>query len=273
MNHHFGKIGDIWKHLPLAEILQLNPPSHYWETHAGSASYPLTETAARRHGVFNFVERAPADAELEACSYLRALQDLPGVFPGSPLLAIRALGQRASYLFCDIDPQSATSLRNEVAHLDARVVEGDGPTAVAAEAQLGRVEPGDVLVLIDPFFPNERFTPESPTSVELAALLALAGYRIMFWYAYFELEERGWARRAVAELAPGVELWCGDTIMPISFTYPERSGLFGCGIVLANATAAEQETCHRLGLALERISGNDIVPGNDPPYLTYQRIR
>ncbi len=36
-NRHFGRIGDVWKHLPLAEILLLETPRRYWETHAGSA--------------------------------------------------------------------------------------------------------------------------------------------------------------------------------------------------------------------------------------------
>src|SRR2546422_7597359 len=46
MNHHFAELGDVWKHLPLAEVLRVNPPRLYWETHAGSASYLLTESAA-----------------------------------------------------------------------------------------------------------------------------------------------------------------------------------------------------------------------------------
>jgi hypothetical protein len=25
MNHHFAELGDVWKHLPLAEILRLTP--------------------------------------------------------------------------------------------------------------------------------------------------------------------------------------------------------------------------------------------------------
>jgi hypothetical protein len=39
MNNHFAELGDVWKHLPLAEILRINPPRHYWETYAGSPSY------------------------------------------------------------------------------------------------------------------------------------------------------------------------------------------------------------------------------------------
>ena len=34
MNNHFAELGDVWKHLPLAEILRVDPPRAYWETHA-----------------------------------------------------------------------------------------------------------------------------------------------------------------------------------------------------------------------------------------------
>ena len=56
MNRYYGNIGDVWKHLVLAELLALEPPKHYWETHAGSASYPLTHSPDRDYGVYRFLE-------------------------------------------------------------------------------------------------------------------------------------------------------------------------------------------------------------------------
>jgi hypothetical protein len=273
MNPYFGDLGDIWKHLPLGEILQLNPPRHYWETHAGSASYPMTPSPARQHGVLRFLEHAPAEPELQDSSYLQALQEDPGLYPGSPLLAMRALGQEASYIFCDIDPESAANLRSKASGLDARVVEGDGVSAIADEIQHASVKPGDVLVLIDPFLPFERFTPDSQTPIELGATLASDGYRLMFWYRYDTIDQRGWARDQLANLAPGVELWCGDTLMPAPFIFPDGTGPWGCGIVLANATPAEHSACERLGYALERISASDLLSDNTPPQLSFQLMR
>ncbi len=58
-NRHFAAFGDVWKHLPLAEILRLKPPAHYWETHAGSAGYVLTESSTRLHGAIRFLAMAP----------------------------------------------------------------------------------------------------------------------------------------------------------------------------------------------------------------------
>jgi hypothetical protein len=265
-------MGDVWKHLPLAEILRLNPPCHYWETHAGSASYPLTESPTRLHGALRFLDCAPGEPALRDCAYLQALRANPGRYPGSPALATRALGEDAGYVFCDIDPESAASLRTAVAGLEAHVVEADGVSAITQEAQRAGVDPAAVLVLIDPFDPHERWTPGSRTPLELAGWLASAGYRVLFWYCYDSVERRGWARDAIASLAPGVELWCGDTLMPIQYTYAERSGPWGCGIVLGNATHAEADACQRLGHTLERISAGDALEGNEPARLTFQGL-
>src|SRR6516162_8570381 len=40
-NQHFGNIGDVWKHVVLAEVLEREPPAWYAETHAGSAAYAV----------------------------------------------------------------------------------------------------------------------------------------------------------------------------------------------------------------------------------------
>ena len=273
MNKYFGDLGDVWKHLPLAEILRVNPPLHYWETHAGSASYPLTTSPPRLHGALRFLERAPGEPELQDCAYLQALRAMPDVYPGSPMLAIRALGQNAGYIFCDIDPESAASLRTATVDLEARVIEADGVSAINREAQLARVDPADVMVLIDPFEPHERWMPNSKTPIELAGWLADAGYRVFFWYRYDSIKQRGWARDEIGKLAPDVELWCGDTLMPASFTFPDRPGAWGCGVMLANATSAEVDVCQRLGHALERMGKDDVLNGNEPARLTFQVLQ
>lgn len=273
MNHHFGEMGDVWKHLPLAEMLRVRPPQHYWETHAGSAYYPLTASPTRLHGALRFLARAPGEPELRDCAYLQALQGMPDFYPGSPTLAMRALGGDGSYIFCDTDPESVAGLRDATADLDARVVEADGISAIAGEAERGGLDPASVLVLIDPFDPHERRMPGSMTPLELGGWLTGESYRVVFWYCYDLVERRGWARDELGRLAPGADLWCGDALMPASFAWAGKPGPWGCGIVLANATGAEVRACERLGRALERMGEDDLVRGNDPERLEYRAIR
>lgn len=268
MNRHFAKLGDVWKHLPLAEMLSIRRPAQYWETHAGSASYPLTDDPLRRHGALRFLDEAPQDEDLRQCAYLRVLRDTPGTYPASPAIAIHLLGKAARYVFCDLDPISTASLKDATAGLDANIVEGDGVAALAREMR--RVpDPSQVLVHIDPFLPHERATPEAATPVELAAALARDGFRLVYWYGYESLDTRAWALSEIAALAPGVALWCGDALIPSPFIFPERAGVWGCGIVLANATELEISACARFGRALERVNRADRLPDNDPPALAF----
>jgi 23S rRNA A2030 N6-methylase RlmJ len=263
-NRHFANFGDVWKHLPLAEVLRLRPPVHYWETHAGSATYALTDNATRAHGALRFLSRAPSDPELAVSSYLEALLASPGIYPGSPTLAIRALGQNASYLFCDRDPESVRNLRAVGSRLSVRVVEADGVATVLHEAERLHASPSDVFVHIDPYDPHERVASDALTPVELAAALADRGYRVLYWYGYESMNDRGWARAEISRLVPRANLWCGDMVIPAPFVFPERRGVWGCGVVLANSTPAESKTCQRLGAALERICADDVLLGNSP---------
>jgi 23S rRNA A2030 N6-methylase RlmJ len=272
MNNHFAELGDVWRHLPVAEILRIVRPHHYWETHAGSASYALTASPSRLHGALRFLSWAPNDPDLCDSAYLHALRSSPGVYLGSPALAMQTLGKNATYLFCDVDPESAATLRMATAGFEARVIEADGVSAIYREAQLARFNPGDVLIHIDPFDSYERATDQSKTPVELAAWLARSGYRLFYWYGYDCVERRGWAYNEISRLAPGINIWCGDTLMPACLVYPGTTGAWGCGVVLANITSSEAHVCERLGRALERISETDVVEGNDPSQLAFRVI-
>ena len=159
-NHHFAKLADIWKHLPLAEILALEHPGLYWESHGGSADYKIIDDAERRFGVLGFWEIAETSKRLAGSRYLRLLGQLNDggplrTYPGSPLIAMAELGSLATYIFCDLDPASVASLRACSDRLDlletVTVVAADG-LATLHEA-LGSVDAAQLLVHIDPFDP------------------------------------------------------------------------------------------------------------------------
>jgi 23S rRNA (adenine2030-N6)-methyltransferase len=96
-NIHYARIGDVWKHLPLAEVLAVERPGSYWESHAGSSSYPLTRSPQRDYGVFLFLERADRSKALKGSAYRRLLYlresgGIPPAYPGSPMIAMEMLG-------------------------------------------------------------------------------------------------------------------------------------------------------------------------------------
>ena len=91
-NRHFGNIGDVWKHVVLAEVLEREPPAWYAETHAGSGAYPVVHSGGREYGFLRFLEVAPRFPVLArsryraiAASYVDSDRRL---YPGSALLAM-----------------------------------------------------------------------------------------------------------------------------------------------------------------------------------------
>ena len=120
-NPDFGNIGDVFKHVALAEILATFRPKEYWESHAGSAFHDETPgvsaSPAREHGVGHFVKSLGDFDALRRNIYTRAILE-PSKdgrarrIPGSPYLALAQLGDTVRrYLFCDLDAGGLGTIR------------------------------------------------------------------------------------------------------------------------------------------------------------------
>jgi 23S rRNA A2030 N6-methylase RlmJ len=270
-NQHFAKLGDVWKHLPLLEALALEPPAAYCETHAGSAWYPLTPSAERWYGVFTFLETARQHPALAASRYRRQLMNAPGSrdalrYPGSPALAMLELGTRAQYTFADTDLASLADLQRAATEMKlgerVSLIATDGVAAINDYCEATPLPPSSVVVHIDPFEPHQRSSPDGLSPIELAARLAERSFRVAYWYGLGSEEERGWAWRELGHPAP---VWCGEVVFPARLVYPERTGLWGCGMVFVNFSPSTHRALATLGRELA--SAYADVPGeHEPPF-------
>jgi len=299
-NRHFGNIGDIWKHLPLAEILALELPHNYWESHAGSASYPLVPSPERAYGVSGFLERAGRREQLAGSRFSLLLDDLAGKsptldrYPGSPLIAMMTLGAGASYLFCDLDGASLLTLEESARSLGiapghVRCVARDGvATVLQAASRLSRAEAAQTLVLIDPFDlelpPGGSPAGESaagPGPVELLWQMATLGARAILWYGFDSSHQRQARRERImrAFSDPGGEtsatsLWVGE----ISLRSLDRTssacfpGLGGCGIACANLSEEAIATCSELGRELAASYEDAVLPSGGSGALDFSSL-
>ncbi|HEV2377437.1 MAG TPA: hypothetical protein VGS19_35390, partial [Streptosporangiaceae bacterium] len=213
-NRHFGKIADVWKHAALMEVVGRVAPGRYAETHAGSAAYPMVRDSERAFGILRFLEVAPQHPALAGSQYLAAVAPClrPGqtgparadteTYPGSALQAMTTLGNGCSYLFCDLDPQSAADIRRHAAGLGLRhwqVAEADGMVTVrtwldATGPDSPQPTPGTTVVHIDPFDPWAR-APGGLSALEFAAHLATGGTGLVYWYGFDQPGDHAWAYR------------------------------------------------------------------------------
>lgn len=159
---HAGNFADVFKHALLLALLDTltikDKPLCYFETHAGGGAYALDDGAADatgewRDGIGRLLGSTSIPAPLQR--YVDAVRACnadakPRVYPGSPLLAARALRAVDALTLCELQPAAAADLRKALrgdprVHIHLR----DGYAALHA------LLPPPVrrgLVLIDPPF-------------------------------------------------------------------------------------------------------------------------
>lgn len=280
-NRHFGKIGDVWKHLPLAEILAARSPARYMDSHAGSALYPLSRSLSRDYGVFWFFERSRQCPVLRETAYHRLLtqmQDGAGQlteYPGSPAIAMRLLGERAAYLFCDTDGVSLDDIQADAGRLAipgrcVRCVRGDGVTSIEEHWDEVIASPERTLMHVDPYEPAAG--PVGSRPIDLVAKAAAAGVSVVLWYGYHARDAGGphghdGALRdgLLDELRASFQANRVDPTSRVWFCELELEGIddprfdlaapgaLGCGICCVNVDGSVTDRMRSLGVAMADI--------------------
>jgi hypothetical protein len=263
--------------------LSIEQPHQYWESHAGSGAYVVSEDAERRYGALHFFDVAGSRSSLASSRYLLQLRALNpsgtvDLYPGSALLAMRELGGDCSYVFCDVDPTSARDLEEWATRLerDAHVVASDGIEALIDKVASAN-DPRDLFVHVDPYNPWLA-GPSGVCALDLAAAIAVRGGGLMYWYGYSEPDHRAWAFDDLATRARGTDLWCGD-IMVMSRADPSvrTNGDLGAattpgtgfGIVTANVSPRAVAACESLGTALSAAYADVPIPDGTPGRLDF----
>ncbi len=288
-NLHYGNIGDIWKHLPLTEILSIESPSMYWESHAGSSHYALTHSPERDYGIFYFADHASQSEILNNAVYTQLLKSyerngLLRLYPGSPLLAMTLLQpHHAIFLFCDTDPQSLATISDDIARVDlpedaVQVVQGDGVGTLARLLASGSPERmSNTFAHLDPYQPFAA-NAEGITSVDLFCEMSRRGGKAMLWYGF---DSKGGQEHFHQQLQhtfhvhtfhpPAYRLWCGEVTLNAIHTpgYRFNPGVMGCGIILSNVSSPSLTACKQLGEALETLYASATLPHQQSGALTF----
>ena len=261
-NVHFAEIGDVWKHLPLAEVLAIERPRRYWETHSGSSSYPLTRSAQRDYGAFTFLERGGHSPELEGSSYGRLLARHVGgevpTYPGSPRIAMELLGNTAGrFVFCDLDGESLSNIAEDaralgVPHGRVRLVQEDGVATLGRELSgLAEGEVAGTFLHVDPYRPLES-GPDGETSLGLFSRASERGVGCMLWYGFDSRRDRTTLLDAFLREGVVGRAWYGevslraDDLTEVGFD----PGVLGCGIVACNVGQEALAACRSVGEGL-----------------------
>jgi 23S rRNA (adenine2030-N6)-methyltransferase len=258
-NHRFGNVGDVFKHLLLADILAIEQPTRYCESHAGSASYPLGQQPPRHADVREFLTVLPMNSLLAGSRYGRLLRQLSSadqgwMYPGSAYIALSELGAHCCYTLADIDDESLDTLRSAAVELgvpedQVRLRHEDG---IDALARFAVDDPALTLAFVDPFRVEAR-SAQGRTSLDLFWELADHGVRTVLWYPVVQSEQIYQTGAQVTSTQLPADVWTTELIL--ASAAGKQAGLRGCGLATANlsppAVARAEQLVHALTVALD----------------------
>lgn len=243
---HAGNHADVLKHIVMLAMIDAlkrkDSPFFVLDTHAGRGRYLLSaeesrKTAEADEGILQLMALPALPEVVER--YLRAVQaDNPvGAlisYPGSPLMAARALREQDRMAACELQPEEAAALKELFAH-DRRVqvLAANGYDSIRAllPPKAGANKIGRALVLIDP--PYEVQDAEYPQIIATAReiLTRMPQAQIAVWYPIKQRRTLQQFFRKAAHLPAKSVLVAELMIRPD--TSPLR--LNGSGMLLINA--------------------------------------
>ncbi len=280
-NKQFGKLGDIWKHLPLADVLSIEQPEQYWESHAGSAQYELTHCEARDYGIFHFLDNAHQNDTLADSAYFwlssTMAQSEKPTYPGSPGIAMATLNPvNTRFLFCDTDQSSLDSIVQTAQELDGpshsvKTMRGNGLSHIRDRLKdMSFTQANNTFLLIDPYTVLESDS-RGMTALDLFCQATLRGVKTMLWFG-----SKG--KREQTELIQQLHqaffmyhmdmeehrLWLGQIHQSeVTDVYQGfNPGIWGCALLCANLCHNALATCAHLGQAVEQIYTDARFPDN-----------
>jgi 23S rRNA (adenine2030-N6)-methyltransferase len=262
---HAGGFADVFKHVVLCRILhylRAKPAAfRVIDTHAGAGLYDLAGPEASRGGEWHDgIERLMA-AQLAApvaallAPYLEVIGALNErgrlkTYPGSPALARAWLRPQDRLIACEIEPQAATALRQNLRG-DTRIntLEIDGWTALGAY-----VPPKERrgLVLVDPPFEQDSDFFRLARGLTAAHRKWATGIYAL-WYPIKGRSEPDALAKSLRRLGIGKMLRAELIVAPLS----DPTRLNGCGLILVNPPWTLESELSVLLPALAGILGRD----------------
>ena len=262
---HAGGFADVFKHAVLCRILhylRAKPAAfRVIDTHAGAGLYDLAGPEASRGGEWHDgIERlmavqlaAPVAALL--APYLEVIGALNErgrlkTYPGSPALARAWLRPQDRLIACEIEPQAAAALRQNLRG-DTRIktLEIDGWTALGAY-----VPPKERrgLVLVDPPFEQDSDFFRLARGLTAAHRKWATGIYAL-WYPIKGRSEPDALAKSLRRLGIAKMLCAELIVAPLS----DPTRLNGCGLILVNPPWTLESELSVLLPALAGILGRD----------------
>lgn len=234
--YHAGNFADVIKHMTLVLCLdhlkKKETPFCVIDAHGGIGLYDLTSEQAQKTGEWKdgIGQFAPNDAAGDFAPYYALVEGdiAAGRYPGSPLLAARALRPQDRLVANELHPEDFRTLQQNLRSFSgARVTNLDAYECI--RANIPPKEKRGIVLIDPPFEKKDEFDTLIRQMGEWKK--RFAGGIYILWYpikAHLAVDEMKDAARALG--LP--RTWCVETLLHPRW---QTDVLNGCGLVIFNA--------------------------------------
>lgn len=239
---HYGKQADVFKHLVLCEVLQIEKPQIYIETNSASAIYQMAHTPEQQYGIYYFLKKAREEKPLRESLYykLESTEMAKGNYLGSPALAMNTLAERTSqYLFFDIEKDALENIESyaKQVKLESHIQTCHTDSLEGIIKLLPSLSQASFLH-IDPYEIDKKGI-SGTTYLDVLIQATQAGMKCLLWYGFMTGNNKIHINQYIVnrlEEENIKEYTCIELIMNSirKDTIPCNPGILGSGILATN---------------------------------------
>lgn len=240
---HYGKQAEVWKHLPLCDIIAQEQPTTYIETNSASANYTLTHTPEQQYGIYHFIEKGKENP-VNNSIYFRLENEAMQMnqYIGSPGLVMSILKDTCQYIFFDLDTEALQNIEEfgRKQTLTKQIILHNIDSLTGIMKLLPELSP-NAFIHIDPYVINEPGS-NGLTYLDIFIEATKLDLKCLLWYGYQthnekrELEE---LIRSSCKLENKHSISCHELTLKIiePDTQPCTPGVLGSGLLASNISS------------------------------------
>jgi 23S rRNA (adenine2030-N6)-methyltransferase len=271
--NHACEIGDVWKHLPLCEILRNEKPLKYHESNSAYSGYTISVNPKIEYGVLKPVglnSNVFINSEYYEVLKKNGIDNLH--YTGSPGLAMEILSDKARYYFHDIEREALDDVEafalHKGLHEYVKTFCGDSIRAFIDKDYL--VDEND-FIFLDPYTPFD-LNEIGFNFFEIFIKAITSRSKTLLWYGYESLNGQQrileWFRFLARENK--VKIWSFDVWIKSMGAHgcEINPGVPGCGLACANLSKESITAIKRYLKFIEDCYSNATYCGFDATLLT-----
>lgn len=242
---HAGEIGDVWKHIPLCDILMVEKPRRYFETNSAYSQYSITSNERTEYGIFQ-VLRYAQNNRLSNSAYIKLMDannlEQKMLYLGSPGQAMTLLGENVEYFFHDLEQEALDDVyKFAITNNIQSIVKTRCVDSITAFLHSDYVFNNDDFVFLDPYSPFDA-NEKGDNFLAVFEKVIQSNAKTLFWYGYDNLNGKNEIHDSLNKLSQKLtrnifafDVWQASMT---DINCDVNPGVPGCGLAAANLSEA-----------------------------------